>query len=78
MSAPEAPAREVIDRQLNAAGWVLQHRDEFDRTAGRGVAVREFPLPAGEADDLLFVAGKAAGVVEGKKGSTTLSGFAEQ
>lgn len=78
MSAPAARARELIDRQLNAAGWVLQHRDQFDRTAGRGVAVREFPLPAGEADYLLFVDGKAAGVVEAKKGGTTLSGFAEQ
>ena len=49
MSTPEARARDQIDRQLQAAGWILQHRDELNRTAGRGVAVREFPLPAGEA-----------------------------
>ncbi|MGH6921483.1 MAG: DEAD/DEAH box helicase family protein, partial [Geminicoccaceae bacterium] len=78
MSAPEARARQLIDRQLEAAGWVLQHRDEFNRRAGRGVAVCEFPLPAGEADYLLFVDSKAAGAIEAKKSGTTLSGFAEQ
>ena len=54
----------------------MQHRDELNRKAGRGVAVREFPLPAAEADYLLFVDGRAAGVIEAKK--ATLSGFAEQ
>ena len=78
MSTPEARARDLIDRQLEAAGWVLQHREELNRKAGRGVAVREFPLPAGEADYLLFVDGRAAGVIEAKKAGTTLSGFAEQ
>jgi type I restriction enzyme, R subunit len=78
MSTPEARARDLIDRQLEAAGWVLQHRGEFNRKAARGVAVREFPLPAGEADYLLFVDGRAAGVIEAKKAGTTLSGFAEQ
>jgi type I restriction enzyme R subunit len=78
MSAPEARARILIDWQLEAAGWILQHRDELNRKAGRGVAVREFPLPAGEADYLLFVDGRAAGAVEAKKAGTTLSGFAEQ
>ena len=78
MSTPEARARDLIDRQLEAAGWLLQHREEFNRRAARGVAVREFPLPAGEADYLLFVDGRAAGVIEAKKAGTTLSGSAEQ
>jgi type I restriction enzyme R subunit len=78
MSAPEARARQLIDRQLEPAGWILQHRNEFNRKAARGVAVREFPLPAGEADYLLLADGKAAGAVEAKKSGTTLSGFAEQ
>ena len=78
MSTPEARARDLIDRQLEAAGWILQHRGEFNRKAARGVAVREFPLPAGEADYLLFVDGRAAGAIEAKKAGTTLSGFAEQ
>lgn len=63
---------------LADAGWVQQDRSEFDRNAGVGVAVREFQLPAGACDYLLFVDGKAAGVIEAKKTGVTLSGVAEQ
>ena len=46
-------------------------------TAGRGVAIREFPLKAGHgsADYLLYVDGAAAGVVEAKKEGETLTGY---
>jgi type I restriction enzyme R subunit len=50
----------------------------MDRNAALGVAVREFSLPAGFCDYLLFVKGKAAGVIEAKKSGVTLSGVAEQ
>ncbi len=46
--------------------------------AGRGVAVREFPLETGYADYLLFVDQKAVGVVEAKAEGITLSAVAEQ
>ncbi|MCS2609662.1 DEAD/DEAH box helicase family protein [Halomonas dongshanensis] len=78
MQQPEQQARTRIDRLLTASGWVLQDRDSFDRNAALGVAVREFPLPAGFCDYLLFVDGKAAGVIEAKKAGVTLSGVAEQ
>ncbi len=78
MQTPEQLARQAIDALLTAAGWLLQDRDQFDRNAALGVAVREFPLPAGPCDYLLFVAGKAAGVIEAKKTGVTLSGVAEQ
>jgi type I restriction enzyme R subunit len=78
LPTPEQIAREKIDRLLAEAGWVLQDREEFDRNAAPGVAVREFQLPAGPCDYLLFVAGKAAGVIEAKKSGVTLSGVAEQ
>lgn len=78
MSTPERIARQKIDRLLQAAGWVLQDRGAFDRNAALGVAVREFQLPAGPCDYLLFVAGKAAGVIEAKKSGVTLGGVAEQ
>ena len=78
VTGPEAEARKTIDELLEAAGWVLQHRDEFDRNASLGVAVREFQLPAGPCDYLLFIDGKAAGVIEAKKTGVTLSGVAEQ
>ncbi len=75
---PEAQARLKIDELLEAAGWLLQDRPDFDRTAALGVAVREFALGQDQADYLLFVEGKAAGVIEAKKAGITLSGVAEQ
>ena len=78
MQTPEQLARHTIDALLAAAGWALQDRGQFDRSAALGVAVREFPLPAGPCDYLLFVDGKAAGVIEAKKSGVTLSGVAEQ
>ncbi len=78
MHAPQQQAREKIDQLLSQAGWVLQDREAFDRNAALGVAVREFPFPAGFCDYLLFIDGKAAGVIEAKKAGVTLSGVAEQ
>ena len=46
--------------------------------AGRGVAVREFPLETGYADYLLFVDRKAVGVLEAKAEGIPLSAVAEQ
>ena len=67
---PEDRARANIDRLLTAAGWIIQNRDSIDMEAGRGIAIREFPLSPGHgfADYLLYVDGYAAGVVEAKKG----------
>jgi len=42
--APEQKARREIDADLTHAGWLVQDRDELDLTAGRGIAVREFPM----------------------------------
>jgi type I restriction enzyme R subunit len=78
MPTPEQLARAQIDALLTAAGWVIQDRHAFNRTAALGVAVREFHLPTGPCDYLLFVEGKAAGVIEAKKLGTTLSGVADQ
>ena len=77
-ATPEARARTAIDAQLAAAGWAVQDRAGLNRNASLGVAVREYPLPAGPCDYLLFVAGRACGVVEAKPAGTTLSGTAEQ
>jgi type I restriction enzyme R subunit len=77
---PEQQAREEIDAALVAAGWVLQDRDSMNLSAGRGVAVREFKLTTGHgfADYLLFVDGKAVGVLEAKPEGHTLSGVEVQ
>lgn len=78
MLTPEQLARQKIDGLLKAAGWTLQDPDQFNRNAALGVAVREFQLTTGPCDYLLFVQGKAAGVIEAKKAGVTLSGVAEQ
>jgi len=74
----EAEARKVIDDLLKEAGWIIQDVRKINLSAGRGVAVREFPTKSGPADYLLFVDRKAVGTVEAKTEGTTLSGVAEQ
>jgi hypothetical protein len=66
--AREAKARMSIDRQLAAAGWVVQHADLANVAAGPGVAVREFILEKGHGrvDYLLFVDGQPTAVIEDK------------
>ncbi|MGC6328709.1 type I restriction endonuclease subunit R [Rhizorhabdus sp. FW153] len=78
MASPERKARELIDAQLSAAGWVVQDREDMSLGAGLGVAVREYPLATGPCDYLLFVDRKACGVIEAKPEGTTLSGVADQ
>src|SRR6266851_4174993 len=75
---PEQHARNNIDSLLSLAGWIVQSNADLNRNTGEGVAVLEFSLPNGPCDYLLFVGGKAAGVVEAKKAGVTLSGVAEQ
>ncbi len=72
---PEERARRAIDAAFAAAGWTVQDRDRVNLAASLGVAVREFPMKPGhgEADYLLFVAGKAVGVLEAKAAGTTLA-----
>lgn len=71
---PEDRARQTIDRLLEAAGWKLQDRKDMNLSISGGVAIREFPMPGfGEADYLLFVDGKALGVVEAKREGETLT-----
>src|SRR3990170_135884 len=77
---PEQEARQLIDGLLARAGWVVQDTRAVNLYAGRGVAVREFRLKPGhgEADYLLYVDRKAAGVVEAKPAGFTLTGVETQ
>jgi type I restriction enzyme, R subunit len=77
---PEAKARLDIDAMLEAAGWSVQDQDSANLSASQGVAVREFIMeaPHGRADYLLFVDGKAAGVLEAKPAGTVLSNVEPQ
>jgi type I restriction enzyme R subunit len=80
MVLPEQAARVRIDAALEAAGWRVQDLDQLNLGAGRGIAVREFPLAPehGEADYLLYVDGRAVGAVEAKKEGATLTGVEPQ
>ena len=79
-TTPEQRARANIDRLLEQAGWSLQGVVALNPFASRGVAVREFPLRHGHgfADYLLYVDGRAAGVVEAKPAGHTLTGVESQ
>lgn len=65
---PEQKAREIIDRKLEQAGWIIQDVKQLNPTISLGVAVREFPTSTGSVDYALFIEGKPVGVVEAKKG----------
>ena len=75
---PEQRARQQIDAQLTACGWVVQDFKAVDFSAGRGIALREVPLKTGPCDYLLLVDRMALGVLEAKKEGTTLSIVADQ
>lgn len=77
---PEARARLNIDQLLGQAGWHVCNVGNANIRAATGVAIREFPLEAGHgyADYLLYVNGKACGVIEAKKEGATLSGVEVQ
>jgi type I restriction enzyme, R subunit len=73
---PELKARVSIDALLQQAGWHVCNVSDANIHASTGVAIREFPLNTGFgfADYLLYVNGKACGVIEAKKEGATLTG----
>ena len=63
---PEAEARQKIDEMLRNSGWIVQSMKELNISAGRGVAVCEFPTDTGPVDYALFVDNVPVGVIEAK------------
>lgn len=79
MPEPEFLARIEIDRQLEAAGWVVQDHDPLNVFADPRIDIREVSIPgAGEADYLLVAGKKAVGIVVAKPEGTTLTGVETQ
>lgn len=64
---PEQIARDRIDDQLRAAGWVVQDKGAIQLHQGVGQAVREYTTDSGPADYVLFVDRRPVGVIEAKK-----------
>ncbi len=74
----EAETREDIDKKLIAAGWVIQDKNRLNLHEALGVAVREMDTDTGPADYMLFVEGKACGIIEAKREGVSLGGVSEQ
>lgn len=64
---PEQLARDKIDEQLLASGWIIQNKNQINLNAGVGVAVREYQTDVGPADYILFADKKPVGVIEAKR-----------
>lgn len=64
---PEQIARDNIDRQLIACGWIIQDKNKINLNAGLGIAVREYQTDIGPADYVLFVDKKPVGIIEAKR-----------
>lgn len=75
---PEERARQKIDQLLEAAGWIVQSRQNLNLGSGIGIALRELPSPTGPADYWLFVNRRLVGAVEAKPEGYTLSSVADQ
>ncbi|WP_341685453.1 type I restriction-modification enzyme R subunit C-terminal domain-containing protein [Limnohabitans sp.] len=77
---PEERARLTIDALLEQAAWVVCNMADANIHGAQGVAIREFPLNPGHgfADYLLYVNGKACGVIEAKKEGVPLKGVEVQ
>jgi len=75
---PEQIARDNIDQLLRQGGWVIQDLKDMNPFAASGVAVREFPIPGGEIDYLLYVDRKVIGAIEAKKAGETLASVEPQ
>ncbi len=76
--SPEDRARQDIDRQVVQCGWAVQDKGQTNISAALGVAVREFAMLTGEVDYLLYVSGKAIGVLEAKPKGHPLIGVETQ
>ncbi len=64
---PEQIARDEIDKQLLACGWLIQNKNQINLSAGTGIAVREYQTDIGPADYVLFVNKQAVGIIEAKR-----------
>lgn len=74
----EAETREEIDTKLELAGWVIQDKKRLNLYESLGVAVREMDTDTGPADYMLFIDGKACGILEAKREGTNLGEVVQQ
>ena len=76
---PEEQARVLIDEMLTAAGWAVVQRSEYKDVPYAQAVTEALTKGNNEADYLLFLDGKAIGVLEAKRAENLLGGkVAEQ
>ena len=76
---PEEQARVLIDEMLTNAGWAVVSRSEYSEAQNASAVTEALTKGNHEADYLLFLDGKAIGVLEAKKQKNTLGNMvAEQ
>ena len=76
---PEEQARVLIDEMLAAAGWAVVPRSEYLDVPHAQAVTEALTKGNNEADYLLFLDGKAIGVLEAKRAENSLGGkVAEQ
>jgi len=75
---PENETRAEIDKKLELAGWVIQDKKRINLFESLGVAVREMDTDSGPADYMLFIDGKACGILEAKREGTNLGDVVQQ
>ena len=79
----EADTRELIDRQLLAAGWTvnsktIRHSKGSRPQKNKNIAIAEWPTSSGPADYVLFVGLTAVAVIEAKKKTADVAGAISQ
>ena len=57
---------EKRDKKLVSTGWVIQDKNKLNLYESLGVAVRKIGTDVGHANYMLFIAGKACGIIETK------------
>lgn len=75
---PENETRAEIDKKLELAGWIIQDKKRINLFESLGVAVREMDTDSGPADYMLFIDGKACGILEAKREGTNLGDVVQQ
>ena len=60
----EQIARDLIDAQLAAAGWLVQKLKDLNFNAAPALAIREYQTDIGPADYVLFLNKQPIGIVE--------------
>ena len=60
----EQETRQEIGNKLEAAGWVIKDKNRLNLYQSLCVAIRQMDTDSGPADYMLFIDGKACGIVD--------------